>query len=445
MAIGVHFISGKPGAGKSYWSTKVVLDVLQNTFKAVVTNLPLRVPEICAELVKRCGNDRCASSRIVLLAPEDTGQFWLVYGRGLRLDENERYTVQLPGGRTATKLNFKARFDAAALALEKQAAKIKLLAETSKADAAEILEATIDPPWDGGVCYVIDEAHEFFNSRDWKDLEGQKGRDALHYLSQHRKLGDEIYFVTQHVRNVDTQLRRVAQDYTYCRNHRKEKLPLLGGLFRSVPIITVSTYLEEFTGAPGQLAMATDWFRLQPDSIGKCYDTAAGVGVRGMAADTGEKSKGLSPVWLLVAVLVFAFGLWYIPDAVAGMAGKTAQDRRVVALQTNSIAAGSPSGSVSPAGPVQSASPNAGTVRAGGALLEVGVAQPVFLTGVAGLPGQKDSQIFLSNGRTLTTADPGVRILRDAFRKPSGVLVGTNIYHYRDLSIPDTNSRYNSH
>src|SRR5207237_748926 len=128
-----------------------------------------------------------------------------------------------------------------------------------------------------------------------------------------RKLGDEVMFVTQHVRNVDTQLRRVAQDFSYVKNLKKVKLPLFFGIIKAPSIFVCSTYLEERTGAVGQEAMQVRSFRLDASGVASCYETAAGVGVMGAAADTNDKAKGL-PFWTLplvvVALLGIIFGGW---------------------------------------------------------------------------------------------------------------------------------------
>jgi hypothetical protein len=101
----------------------------------------------------------------------------------------------------------------------------------------------------------------------------------------------EHILVTQHVPNVDKQWRSVTQDYTYCRNHSKEK-------FRGVTKDSnfhIETYLEPYTGTQTLQESST----LKPDwpGIGSCYHTSIAHG----AADKGQKVKGL-PVWFFMLV-----------------------------------------------------------------------------------------------------------------------------------------------
>ncbi len=47
----------------------------------------------------------------------------------------------------------------------------------------------------GGSLFALDEIHEQFNARRWQDT----GEDALFYLSQHRRFGDDIACFTQKI------------------------------------------------------------------------------------------------------------------------------------------------------------------------------------------------------------------------------------------------------
>lgn len=72
------------------------------------------------------------------------------------------------------------------------------------------------------VLIVIDEAHLWFNSRDWN----KAPRATMGYLSQSRKLGHDLIFITQKAENMDSQIRRLAQ-FTF-RFRDMDKFPLLG-------------------------------------------------------------------------------------------------------------------------------------------------------------------------------------------------------------------------
>lgn len=182
---------------------------------------------------------------------------------------------------------------------------------------------------DGGVFYAIDEVHNFFNARAWMET----GRDVLHYLSQHRKLGDTVLAITQAVENVDKQFRSVTQDYTYLRNLKKEKM----GLFKMPSVFVRKTYGAPAT--PQSTPMETGTFMMDCTGIGQCYDTAQGVGIHNRGnADREENRKGI-PWWVFVIGLpVVAMAIFiYVPKIGAHVffPGVPGVDR--TQTQTNSL------------------------------------------------------------------------------------------------------------
>jgi hypothetical protein len=54
---------------------------------------------------------------------------------------------------------------------------------------------------------VIDEAHLYFNARDW----AKRGRELLEFLTQTRKYDIHIILITQHENNLDKQFNRMVQ------------------------------------------------------------------------------------------------------------------------------------------------------------------------------------------------------------------------------------------
>lgn len=85
-------------------------------------------------------------------------------------------------------------------------------------------------PYGGGkesqMQVVIDEAHIWFNSREWKTLNKKWNR----YLTQSRKAGVDFIFISQAASNVDAQLRRQAEKFWAVRDMSKFKLPWIGSL-----------------------------------------------------------------------------------------------------------------------------------------------------------------------------------------------------------------------
>lgn len=400
----IEFISGKPGGGKSFFATTLVVEELRRTKRFVVTNLALDIPGLCQYLHDTFGDTFEASRRIHTLTEQETAQFWLVYGPGLVLDSQRRVQIPLPNGKTIKHLDFSPRHGSS------------------------------------GVLYVIDEIHEFFNARRWADT----GEDALHYLSQHRKLGDDVIAITQSIAHVDKQFQRVAQSFTYVRNFSKEKLAMLGGIFRSVPLFMRSTYLEPATGQ-GAKPMETRTFRLDVKGIGSCYKTAAGVGVVGTSADSQAKTRGLSPLWLVPLAVGIMLFLHQAPDVLGKKVGGSDYAHQMMTGQFrggSNAPAGSPGSGVTMRNltvpdPSGGSLPPPVTMRNSDPSKAVEPPIPdewdgVRLTGYALFPGGKFAAYF-SNGRTLRPGDPELE-----FVGPDYVRVkGRNIYR----SLPQTDAK----
>jgi len=257
----IHFISGKPGGGKSLYGVKLILEELMYGQRTIITNVPLKLPELNAYIQKTTDRAVDVVGRVWILTDDQTGAFWTYRPGGVRIPQLDK--------------------DGWARGLKPSYAGIK----------------------DSGVMYVIDEVHNFFGARQW----ALTGQDVLFYLSQHRKLGDTVVCITQAVQNVDKQFRSVSQDFTYLRNLQKETY----GLFRLPGVFVRKTF-----GSPptdNAIPMETGTFKLDVSGIASCYDTAQGVGIHGRGADQKERKKGmhwsLFFVFLAVLIAVVFFGL----------------------------------------------------------------------------------------------------------------------------------------
>jgi hypothetical protein len=71
---------------------------------------------------------------------------------------------------------------------------------------------------------VIDEAHAYFNSRDWS----QANREFLWFLTQSRKAFIDVIFISQSANNIDKQLRALFSYLWRFRDLRTWKIPVLG-------------------------------------------------------------------------------------------------------------------------------------------------------------------------------------------------------------------------
>lgn len=294
----IHFISGKPGGGKTLYSVKLIMDELVHGHRLIVTNVPLKLDRINEYLQTRhekaygalkmavsvqqgelgspvspherqCISEELAhiTNRILIIGDDDMARFFTFRGNGVRLE-----SVSNEDWRKGVRPDFKAVNDV-------------------------------------GIFYVLDEVHIAFNSRAW----ALTGNEVLYYLSQHRKLGDDVVCITQSVSNVDKQFRSVAQDYTYIRNLSKQR----AGLFKLPYAFLRSTYAQPATD--NSKAMESGMFRLDVTGLASCYDTAQGVGIHGRAgADTTHKRKGVHWMWAIVGIpIAFLLVFHFLPGLVS--------------------------------------------------------------------------------------------------------------------------------
>jgi hypothetical protein len=244
------------------YSVRMILDELVYGSRPIVTNVALNLGRLNEYLQREYPEKNVdIFERVRLMDDEMTGQFWTYRPKGR--DE----WVRIP-----------------------------VLTKQEWSEGKKPLYAGVE---DHGVYYVIDECHNFFNARAWAET----GRDVLFYLSQHRKLGDTVVWITQAIMNVDKQFRSVTQDYTYLRNLTKERM----GLFRLPAMFVRKTYGEPASSNSQPLEMGS--FRLNVSGLGSLYNTAAGVGIHDrVGADIGERKKGIH--WLVpvfaIPLIVFA-------------------------------------------------------------------------------------------------------------------------------------------
>lgn len=241
----IHFISGKPGHGKTLYAVGKIVRELIRTERKVVTNVALDLPrlnEYIQEKYPQAGVD--LHSRLQILDEEQAKTFWK-----FRYEEGQK---------------------------------------------------------DIGVLYVLDEIHLYFNAREWMNT----GKDCLHYISQHRKLCDDILAITQSIGNVDKQFRSVAEDFSVMRNEYTAKF----GPFRGRGRFTRKTY-DTYTGdTTRQVPFEVSHFKLDASGIASCYNTSAGVGVLN---DTNphklKPAKGIPIMWIWPALALVVVAVTMIP------------------------------------------------------------------------------------------------------------------------------------
>lgn len=258
----VFFIFGKPGAGKSLWAMQYLVRELKNSRRTIVTNLPVNLAELNAYIQD---SDADPLSRLRLIDSfEEVKQWWRFRAREAPDDPTSPW-VTLPSPNQDGRTDF-----------------------------------TRSP---GPILYILDEIHTAFNARAWSST----GPAALWYLSQHRKLGDDVLLISQTPAQVDKQLRSLSQEWIHLCNLSKLKFMLLWALPNRILWRSYSN-----VPAKGEPILATGILKVDVQGLARCYDTSQGAGIAGgMDADRNTKRTGFHWSTLLIfpiAAMVFWYG-----------------------------------------------------------------------------------------------------------------------------------------
>ena len=371
----ITFVIAPIGGGKSLFATGELCKELRKTERSIVTNLPLVLtPEECDEhhecvcdwAHREVSKPVFVPSRIRRLTNAmEVQQFW-------------RYlpNLDLP--------ELKERVDGGS-------------------DWADLRASR------PGCLYIIDEVHLYFRSREWQKV----GPEVEFYMSQLRKMNDDLILVTQHPEKVDKNFRRNATEWLYFKNLGKAKLwggVSLKGRFK----------WNKFESQP----MRTDkpvesgFISLTDKGYHKLYRTMAGVGITGRLQCEEERKPGRGVyVWVVALVALLGVAL-FVPYAlgkgsklgvallVGGKpgAGVTSMVGRNTNVNVTPPVTGAPS-------PVQVSVEKALANRP---VLPVSVTNDVCITGIVMMPG-KSPHVALSDGTilTATTRERVVQITGD--------------------------------
>ena len=290
---GVHGVVGKPRSGKSMAMVISLIEELVNGSRTVVTNLPLRLPQLNAYIGRAFPWANVdLHTRLRIVQKEDCFEFWR--RRGAILDQGRfvRWLDLPPSDKDTGECSL---------------AEIQPVAG---ADGEFTLES-VQSAKSHRCAYYIDEVHAFFNAREWM----KRGKGAVWYVSQHGKLGDACILATHMVADIDKQMRGRFQDWTYLRNLGKEKL---GSVFVRGSKMVWFQYQEP--KQQGTTLSDSGDFSLDVEGIGSCYETDGGVGIAsGSGGDKGERAKGL-PIWAgffcIACVVLLAW--WGLPKMLRG-------------------------------------------------------------------------------------------------------------------------------
>jgi len=289
----ITFITAPIGGGKSLYATIQICHELERTERKVVTNVPLDMAELaeyCHKYIKQPVDLR---KRVRLLTETEVPRFFRF------MPETDLDWHEIPEDMPNRQRD------------EARAARRKALFAQRQGD--------------GGCLYVLDECHIFFPAREWQRI----GTEIEDYMSQLRKLNDDLFLITQHAEKVDKNFRRNSTQWIYVRNMGKSRLLMgvgLPGKFR----YSVFPQQPIRNDKPDE----SGWFRLKDRNYCKLYNTMAGVGLAGrINPETGGKrNHWVRWVVALCAVVAIAWtlpklsmkGLTAFIGVTTGMGNKTA-------------------------------------------------------------------------------------------------------------------------
>jgi hypothetical protein len=274
----IDLVTGLPGAGKGVYMMLRIIDELKNTERPIITNFALRLQPWNRPLGKR----RSRPEKGLLQYLLDTyGETFNAEKRIHVLDDEDMQVFYL----WRCTPDFK---------LTKIAAEYSLDGSISKIDESEWSNTL--PTW-----YGADEGWKFWNSRNWQ----RQDKGIQFYNAQHRKAGDDLMITTQHLAQIDKQMRVLVQTYHSLVNHGKRKM----GIFRQPAVISVFETNEPPEAGRKSLGAAPKVVKFDKAGLGGCFDTAQGAGVQGGAADILHKTKGLPPWGMLLLVILIGGAL----------------------------------------------------------------------------------------------------------------------------------------
>jgi len=303
----IEMMTGLPGAGKSYGTLCRIMEVLETTDKYVVTNVALLLDNLNAYYQKRHNEGKPfidVFARVRLITTAEAREFWRFRGT---------FTV-LP----SKSLKKKRKGPLEPLPEQDED-------ELNTAKVVDLVNAWIveNQGYLPGVFYVIEEAHILFDARSWQTTEGT----LTFYNSQHRKYRDDALFVTQFLKLVETRVKGFAENFYVYRNFAGRKVYQ----FLRMPSRMRELKFPVDPNTPGARSDEERWRPLDLERAA-CYNTMAGVGVRGAAKPEERNVRGFSLPWwtpigaLVIGGILFMFGSrWFIHKGAATFLKEPAQ------------------------------------------------------------------------------------------------------------------------
>jgi len=290
-------VVGKTGSGKSLFAMHWLIKELRSTNRQIITTLAVDLEELkkyCDERYEK--EDIDVHNRVRQVEKEELRTFWRC--RGYRLPAREAIILCRFGDGEAW----------------------------GRSNA--------------GVCYILDEAQTAFGAREW----AKTGTELTEYITQHRKLSDDVMVIAPACALLDKQFRILAHECVVLENLYQK---VFRG-FKPPQQIRWHSY-QNAPPVPGEEPQASGKIYIEPKALAKCYNTAAGMGIVGGAgADKGRKVRGIPWYWLILAIPLGGLAMWFFSRTVVRHGTKAAFETLAVdsstgttpignALQTNTI------------------------------------------------------------------------------------------------------------
>lgn len=353
----IRWIYAPIGGGKSYFSVRELTKELRRTERHCVFSLPVlldekfrpdkryeTLQEWCDRSIKKPVN---ISRRVFFLTAEQQREFWLyIPADGVSVEQLEMWNERQR--QRYEKYKFPEAFNRWLSQQEDEKREVWHQFEFVRNDIDGLgTSYGIKLPWrphplygvlgdftfrtspelpqycNRGCLYQLDEVHKSFPARYWQAL----GPQVEDYVSEVRKLNDDVDLITQHPEKVDKNMRRNATEWVHVVNMDRTRL-FMGVTFKK----RFRYYCYQQTEMPGKSDKPTtqEFFsRGGKDRIEFIYLTMWGQSVRGAGTSESNKRTGLHPiVWVFFIVGIFIAAHYFpliIEEAVAKAVGAGAQ------------------------------------------------------------------------------------------------------------------------
>jgi hypothetical protein len=217
----IALVTGTPGAGKSYYTVCQIIEALE-AGKFVATNVELAP-----------GWEHKVANHHPLR--------WLIPGRRRRLAASYRERVYI------------------------------------SPDLDELFRLRLAGRKEGRGWMILDEAHNWMNARTWdSDEDGQSTKaeavrrrlQVVRFFSQHRKLGWDIFLISQDEKNIDRQVRSLFEYHIKLKNLRRMKVA-------GIPISPFNIFLAVWMWHDGAKSIVKRQARRLVRWKARLYDTMA--------------------------------------------------------------------------------------------------------------------------------------------------------------------------